>query len=144
MGLLNFIFAKLFVEYQRKNDSPKFSITLYISFVYFVILFSLYLPLSVMIEKKVVGERFHYDKTFLMTGVFLAFALVTILVYKAYIKDKLIYRLTEKYEARKIGRPLLYTLIVLVPLTIFLLGPTLTVLVTGGTILNIDFKGLLN
>jgi hypothetical protein len=144
MGPLNFLFAKLFVEYQRKKDSPKYNITLYISFVYFLILFSLFLPLSVIINKKFFDGGLDYNKTFIMTVVFLTFGLLTFLTHRIYIKSKLIYRLTKKYQTRKIGRPLLYSLIVILPLTIFLLGPTITTLLTGGTILGIKFNGLLN
>jgi uncharacterized membrane protein YidH (DUF202 family) len=143
MGPLNILFAKLFTEYERKNDLPKFNITLYISFVYLLILFSLYLPLSVTINKKLFEGGLHYNKTFVMVGVFLTFGLVLYLTYTKYIKNKLIYRLTEKYQRKRISRPLLYILIVAVPLTLFLLSGTLTVLLTGGTILNSEFKGLL-
>jgi hypothetical protein len=144
MGFLNFLFARLFIEYQRKNQSPEFNITLYISVVYLFILFSLSLPISVIINKKLFDGELHYNKAFINTGVFLAFGLVTFLTYVKYIKEKLIYRLATKYQSKKISRLVLYFLIVIIPLTFFLLGGTITVLVTGGTMLNTEFKGLLN
>ncbi len=144
MGLLNFLFAKLFTEHQKKNDSPEFSITLYISIVYLFILFSLYLPLSVTINKKLFENELHYDKAYVITGIFLTFGILTFLTYMKYIKDKLIYRLTKKYQTKKISRLLLYVLIAIIPLTFLLVGATITVLLTGGTILNMEFEGVLN
>jgi len=144
MKPLDFLFAKLFVEYQKKKDPAEFSITLYISIVYFFILFSLYLPLSVTINKVFFDNGLKYNKTYLLIAVFSTLALLAIFTYKKYIKDKFIYSLTKKYQAKKINKALLYTLIALIPVFLLLLGGTMTVLLSGGRILSHEFEGLIH
>jgi hypothetical protein len=144
MKPLNFLFAKLFVEYQKKKDPAEFSITLYISIVYLLILFSLWLPLSVTVNKVFFDNGLKYNKTYLLIAVFSTFALIAVFTYKKYIKDKFIYNLTKQYQVKRINRALLYTLIALIPLFLLLLGGTLTVLISGGRILSHEFEGLIH
>jgi hypothetical protein len=132
MRPLDFLFAKFFIEYQKKNDSAEFYITLYISIVYLFILFSLYLPLSITINKVFFEDELKYNKTYLLIVVFSTFALITIFTYKKYIKDKFIYTLTKKYQAKSINKMLLYTLIALIPVFLLLLGGIITILLSGG------------
>ena len=140
----DFFFAKLFDEYQRKRDQPRLSITLYISIVYFLLLFCLYLPLSVMINKMFFNNELEYNRTLTMIISFSTLGVMTFLTYKKYIKDEHIYYLTKKYKSDKINKFLLYSLTVLIPVTLLILGATLTVLLNGGRILNNEFEGLIN
>ncbi len=144
MRPLDFLFAKLFDEYRRKRDLPKLSITLYISIVYFFLLFCLYLPISVMINKVFFNNELEYDRTPTMMMVFSTLGLITFLTYKKYIKNEHIFYLSKKYKSDRISKFLLYTLVALIPVTLLLLGGTLTVLLTGGRILNNEFEGLIN
>lgn len=63
---MNLIFAKLYEEYIRKNDSPKFSITLYISIVYFFLLFVLLLPIKTFVDKQIFDDQINYEKSTIM------------------------------------------------------------------------------
>jgi len=144
MRPLDFLFARLFIEYRKKKDPAEFSITLYISTVYLFVLFSLYLPLSVTINKVFFDDGLSYNRTYLLIAVFSAFVLIAIFTYKKYIRDKFIYTLTKRYQGQRINKMLLYTLVVLIPVFLLLLGGTMTVLLSGGTIMNHEFEGLIH
>ena len=140
---MNFFFAKLFEEYQRKNDSANFNITLYISLFYFFLLFALYLPVSESVNKIYFKNEFTYNKTILAICVFSVLITITYSVYVKYIKRGFILSLTKTYRGKSINRNLLYSLTALFPLFFLLLGATATVLIKGGTILNYHFKGMI-
>jgi hypothetical protein len=139
---MHFFFAKLFEEYQRKNDSANFNITLYISLFYLLLLFAIYLPISEVLDKIYWDSVLTYNKSILTAVIFAILAAVVYCVYYRYIKKGLIITLTKKYINRKINRGLLYALVVLFPLLFLIIGVTATVLLKGGTILDHHFKGL--
>lgn len=140
---MNFFFAKLFEEYQKKNDSANFNITLYISLFYFFLLFALYLPISEGLNKIYFKNKFTYNKTILAVWVFGVLITIVSSVYVKYIKRGFILRLIKRYQGQGINRNLLYLLTAFFPLIFLLLGATTTVLIKGGTILNYHFKGVI-
>jgi H+/gluconate symporter-like permease len=139
---MNFFFAKLFEVYKRKKDSPELTITLYISLIYFFILFVLYLPASEIVNKLLFKNEFEYDKNTLIFCVFAVLSTVTFLTYNKFIKRKYIYKLAERYKTREFPKFLLYTLTALLPVFLLLLGATLTVLLKGGSIGQHKCEGL--
>jgi SNF family Na+-dependent transporter len=140
---MNFVFAKLFEEYRRKNDSPKYSITLYISVVYFLLSFAILLPIKTFVDKKIFNDQIEYQKSSIMIVVFGLFALILLFVYRIYIKNERIFRLVERYKGMKINKALLYFVIVLTPVILLLLAGTITVYMNGGKILGNEINGLL-
>lgn len=140
---MNFFFAKLFEEYQRKNDSANFSITIYISLFYFFLLFALFLPISESLNKIYFNDNLVYNKPILTICVFSVLVIISYSVYVRYIKKGLIFSLAKVYADKNINRSLLYLLTVLFPVFFLLLGATITVLTKGGTILNYHFKGII-
>ncbi|RKD86557.1 hypothetical protein [Mangrovibacterium diazotrophicum] len=140
---MNIIFAKLFEEYRRKNDLPKFSITLYISAVYFFLSFAILLPIKTFIDKKVFKGQIEYEKSTIMIVVFGLMALILFFVYQIFIKNERIFKLEERYKRVKMNKALLYLIVVLTPLTLLLLAGLITVFLNGGKILENEINGLL-
>lgn len=140
---MNLIFAKLYEEYLRKNDPAKFNITMYISIVYFFLMFALLLPIKTFIDKQIFDNQIDYEKSTIMIGVFGLLTIITCLVYYKYIKKKYIETLTKKYKSRKINKALLYLIVVGTPLTLLILAGTITVYLNGGEILGHKIEGLL-
>ena len=140
---MNFFFAKLFEEYERKHDSPSVSIVCYISVFYFFHLFALLLPISETINKIYFNDHPGYNKSVLAICVFTVSAIILFIVHTVYIRNSLIFSLKEKYADKKINRTLLYLLVVAFPLAFMLLGAFTTVFLKGGTILNHSFKGII-
>ncbi|WP_439478826.1 hypothetical protein [Chryseobacterium aquaticum] len=140
---MNLIFAKLYEEYVRKNDPAKFNITLYISIVYFFLIFALLLPVKTFIDNKIFDDQTDYEKSTILTVVFGLLTLITSLVYYIYIKKNYIERLTKRYKTKKINKTILYIIVALTPVTLLLLGATTTVYLNGGEILGHKIQGLL-
>jgi hypothetical protein len=139
---MNFIFAKLFEQYQKKNESPVFSITLYISIVYFFLLSTFLLPISEVLKLKYFGEEVK-NKGTLMFIIFSALAFITYLVYYKYIKKKTIYKLINKYREKKINKFMLYTIVMFMPVFFLFIGATITILLKGGKIVNWQIEGII-
>jgi len=137
---MNLIFAKLFEEYLRKENSPNRRITMYISIVYFFLTFAILLPLKTYIDKKVFHNNLSYNKTTVIIFVFGLFSIITFIVHKCYIKSKFIYNLVDKYKERKLNKIVLYIIVTLIPVA--LLSGLLTVLINGGIILGHRVAGL--
>lgn len=140
---MNLIFAKLFEEYRRKNDLPKYSITIYISVVYFFLSFVILLPIKIFIDKKLLDGQIEYEKSTIMILVFGLMAFILSSVYLVYIKYERIFRLLERYEGVKLNKALLYLIVVLTPLTLLLLAGTITVYLNGGELLGNELTGIL-
>jgi SNF family Na+-dependent transporter len=140
---MNFIFAKLFEEYRRKNDSPRYSISLYISVVYFFLSFTILLPIKTFIDKKIFNDQIEYEKSSIMIVVSGLMAIILLFVYRIYIKNERILRLVERYKEIKINKVLLYFIIVLIPVILLLLAGIITVYLNGGKILGNEINGLL-
>jgi|SRR5690554_736886 len=141
---MNLIFAKLYEEYIRKNDPAKFNITMYISIVYFFLLFTLLLPIKTFVDKQIFDDKIHYEKSSMMIVVFGLLTIITCLVYYKFIRKKYIEILTKRYKARKINRALLYLIVAGTPLTLLIIAGTITVYLNGGEILGHRIEGLLN
>ena len=139
---MNLIFAKLFEEYLRREDSPNRRITMYISIVYFFLTFAILLPLKTYIDKKIFHNNLSYNKTTVIIFVFGLFSIITFIVYKWYIKSKFIYNLADKYKDRKLNKIVLYIIVTLIPVALLLLSGLLTVLINGGSILGHRVAGL--
>jgi len=140
---MSLFFAKLFEQYQRKNDSAVSSITLYISMIYFFLLFDISLPLSEIIDKVYFNNNLSYNQFTLALIVFSAMGAIVYGVNQVYIKKKLIFKLVEKYKDRNINKFLLNTLTALLPVILLLVGATITVLLKGGTMFDHEFDGIL-
>ena len=139
---MNLIFAKLFEEYLKKENSPNRRITMYISIVYFFLTFVILLPLKTYIDKKVFLNNLSYYKTTVIIFVFGLFSIITFIVHKWYIKSKFIYNLVDKYKERKLNKIVLYIIVTLIPVALLLLPGLLTVLINGGSILGHRVAGL--
>jgi uncharacterized membrane protein YbhN (UPF0104 family) len=140
---MRFIFAKLFEEYVRRKDFPKYSITMYISVVYFLLSFAILLPIKTFIDKKIFDNQLEYESSTIMIPLIVIMALIIIAVYYIYIKNKRIYKLADRYKARKINKGILYIILVLTPVMLLLLAGTVTVYLNGGNILGNEINGLL-
>lgn len=140
---MNLIFAKLYEEYLRKDEPAKFKITLYISVVYFFLIFALVLPLKVYVEKKVYVDPIQYEKSTIMTTVFGILALITCFVYYIYIKNKFIETLTKRYKKINLNKTLLYLIVIVTPVGLLLIGGFITVYLNGGKILGNRIHGIL-
>lgn len=142
---MNFIFAKLFEQYKRKkNESPVFSITLYISIVYFFLLLAFLLPISEVLKSLYFQGNVNYQKGIVMFIIFSMFPIMTYFVHKKYIKNGAINKLTIKYQSQKIDKFTLYLFVILIPVFFLILGGIITVFLKGGTILNWQIEGFLN
>ena len=140
---MNFIFAKLFEEYIRKNDPAEFKIAAYITVFYFMLLFILILPIKTYVDKKIFENEIHYEKTSVTYFIFGLLILIFFLVYNFYIKKKYIYNIVKKNKNRKINKIALYLLIMSIPSSFLLLGGIITVYLCGGEVLGQQIKGLL-
>jgi len=140
---MNFIFAKLFEEYIRKNDSPKHRITAYISLVYFFLLFIILLPVKIFIDKRIFDNQLEYNRSTIMIIVFGLLSIIILTVYSIYIKNERIFRLVDKYKSKKINKGILYLIIILTPVMLLLLAGLATVYLNGGKILGNEINGLL-
>ncbi len=139
---MHLFFAKLFEQYQQKNDSAVFNITLYISMIYFFVLFDLFLPVSEIIDKVYFNNDLSYNQFILAIAVFSIMGGLIYGVYQVYINKNLIVKLVEKYKDRTINKLVLNTLTALLPILLLLTGATLTVLLKGGTMFGHKFDGI--
>ncbi len=139
---MNLIFAKLYEEYIRKNDSAKFNITLYISIVYFFLIFTLILPIKTYIDKKIYADQIHYEKLTIKIIVFSILTMIICLVYYVYIKKKYIETLTKRYKQNKINKTLLYLIVIIVPVALLIIAGFTTVYLNGGEILGNRIHGI--
>ncbi len=140
---MNLIFAKLFEEYIRKKDPAEFSITMYISIFYFFLSLVILLPIKTFVDKKILHDQVNYEKSFIYLIVFVLLSAITLVVYFLYIRNKHIYKLTEKYKSRKFNKTLLYIIIALMPISLLLLATTFTVLLNGGEIFGNKIEGFI-
>lgn len=143
---MHFIFAKIF-ERNLKHERMEGAISRtvgYISMFYFVLIFSVFLPISVAIEKSIFSSKpeNHHIFSFIFVGFIFLFTWLIIKFY--YQRSGILLRLREKHESKKINGFLLSLLAFLALMTLFFLGPTLTVLLNGGSILKWEFIGILN
>lgn len=140
---MNLIFAKLYEEYIRKNDPAKFNITLYISIVYFFLIFAIVLPFKTFIDKKIYDDQFHYEKSTIMTVVFVLLTVIICLVHYIYIKKRHIETLTRRHKENKINKTLLYLIVIVTPLALLILAGITTVYLNGGEVLGNRIHGIL-
>lgn len=140
---MNLIFAKLYEEYLRKNDPAKFNITLYISIVYFLLIFALVLSMKTYIDKKLYSDQINYEKSTIMTVIFGLFALIICLVYYIYIRNKFIETLVKRYKKTKLNKMLLYLIVIVTPVGLLLIGSFTVVYLNGGEILGNRIHGIL-
>lgn len=140
---MNLIFAKLYEEYIRKNDLPKFSITLYISIVYFFLTFAVALPIKTLIDNQIFDNQIHYQKSTIMIVVFGLLLIITYLVYYKYIMKNYIQVLLNKYKTKKINKVLLYLIVVGTPAMLLIIAGTITVFLNGGEIIGHPIEGLI-
>ena len=140
---MNLIFAKLYEEYLRKNDPAKFNITLYISIVYFLLIFALVLSIKTYIDKKLYSDQINYEKSTIMTVIFGLFALIICLVYYIYIRNKFIETLVKRYKKTKLNKMLLYIIVIVTPVGLLLIGSFTVVYLNGGEILGNRIHGIL-
>lgn len=142
---MNFIFAKLFEQYKKKkNESAAFNITLYISIVYFFLLFAILLPIGEFLKTLFFKGNMKYDKGVFIIFSFIVLSFITYLVFYKYIKKKKINKLVIKYQGQKINKFMLYLLVMLMPAFFLVLGGTITVVLKGGKILNWQIEGIVN
>ncbi|MGE0569003.1 MAG: hypothetical protein AB7O73_13775 [Bacteroidia bacterium] len=140
---MNFIFAKLYEEYKRKNDPAKFNITLYITIVYFFLTFAFVIPIKSILGKDLFYNEIEYGKSIIITVVFLVFGAIVCLVYYFYIRKNYIEILTKKFKDKKINKTILYIIVPLLPLSIFLIAGATAVYINGGEILGHKIHGIL-
>ena len=140
---MNFIFAKLFKEYSRKESAPEYKIVAYISIFYFFLLFNLLLPLNSFIDKNVLTNEIDYKKDTITIIVFVLLGIILFIVYYVYITKKYIYKLVVKYNKTRINIVLLYIIVALTPALMLLTASITTVYINGGEILGKEIKGLL-
>lgn len=139
---MNFLFAKLFDEYQRKGDSPIFSITMYISTIYFFVLFCIYLSVSEVLNKIYFANSINYNKIAMSVTVILVMVSITAAVYAIYIKNRLIFRLSEKYKTKILNKIILYGFVIFLPILLLFVATTSTVLLKGGIMFGLNIKGV--
>lgn len=131
---MNFLFAKLFQEFVKKQRlDAAFQITGYIGLVYFLIGFDLYLIVTTLFGLILpTGISLFWLLVFSMTG-----------AHFGYVRNEKIVALESRFQSSKINKLLLYLIAVLLPVVLFMTGPTLLILLKGGSILNYHITGLL-
>jgi len=139
---MNFIFAKLYEEYKRKNYSPKYNITLYISIIYFFLSFAILLPIKTFIDKKLFNGQIEYEKSTVIIVISGLLALILLFVHQIYIKNERIFRLVQRYKGMKINKVILNFIIILTPVILVLLGGAMTVYLNGGKLFGNEINGL--
>lgn len=142
--IMNFIFAKLFEEYLRKNDSPTRRITIYISIFYFFLTFAIILPINTFIDKKIFNNQLHYENKIILVALFVILTTITFIVHYVFIRNNYIYSLIAKYKSIRINTTILYLIIVLTPVVLLLFAGLITVLFNGGEILGNKIEGFLH
>lgn len=142
--IMNFIFAKLFEEYLRKNDSPTRRITIYISIFYFFLTFAIILPIKTFIDKKIFNNQLHYENKIILVALFVILTTITFIVHYVFIRNNYIYSLIAKYKNIRINTTILYLIIVLTPVVLLLFAGLITVLFNGGEILGNKIEGFLH
>ncbi|WP_312422397.1 hypothetical protein [Epilithonimonas sp.] len=140
---MNLIFAKLFEKYLSKNHPAEFTITLLISFFYFVIFCFFFIPINEYISKKYFDNERFLQKGQLIFLISAVYIIILTFVYIKYIRKKFIYELKNKFKDRKISNIFLNTFLILFFPTVLILSGILTVILVGGKILGLQFNGLL-
>ena len=142
---MHFIFAKLFERTLKKDRRNAIPSTLgYISIFYFILLFSIFLPVSVAIEKKMYTTKPEHHELFSIISVISLMILTWSIVQLYYKRNDKLHNLAKKHKQKKLTVFFLSLLAFLVLILLFLLGPTITVLLNGGTMFIYEIKGLLN
>jgi hypothetical protein len=142
---MNLLLVKLYEEYKRKGDpNPEMKLTAYLTLVYIFLFFCIFLPTSEVVSDLYFGGNLKINSNVLLFFLLSTGFIVYKLTYKRlFIKGK-IRQLSKLYSKTRIPRVLLYLIVVMLPISLMLLGATLTVLITGGQMFGYAYKGWIN
>ena len=134
--------AKYYERQLADNDEhPVLRTIVYAGSVLIALWFSISLPLFILTER--LGLIDPSSRTIEFVIFIAVIILIPLFLYYYLIRKKHLERIVNKYGDSKIGGLALTTLLFLVPFLLFFVGPTITVLLFGGTILDHSFTGLL-
>ena len=142
--MIKYLTAKFYEKMERTNDSNPINRTIsYLTIVYFSLEFSILLPLFILIERIFKKYNNHFD-----TNIEIVIYIVVALLTPFWLHYKLIYKneletIVNKHKSYRPNRFLNNLLFVFAPLFIFCIGPTVTVIMFGGTILQTEYSGIL-
>jgi hypothetical protein len=140
--MLNLLIAKFYLRQVEKNDEhPVLNTICYFALVLFFAYYTIAIPLTTLIER--LGLKDRENKTPEIIGWTSAAILIPAFLYYYLIRKRNIERIVNKYGDRKISNVTIGILLFLIPIVLFFLGPTITVLLFGGSMFNHDYKGLL-
>ena len=142
--MIDYLIAKFYEKMERTNDSNPINRTIsYMTIVYISLQFSILLPLFIFIERIFKKYNNHFDTNIeIVIYVVLALATPFGLYYKLVYKNKL-ETIVNKHKSYRPNKFLNNLLFIFAPLFIFCIGPTVTVLMFGGTMFQKEYSGIL-
>jgi hypothetical protein len=142
---MNLLLVKLYEEYMRKGDpNPEMKLTAYLTLVYIFLFFCIFLPTSELVSDLYFGGNLKINSSVLLLILLSTAFIVYKLTYKRLFKKGKIRQLRKKYSATKLPRVLLYLIVIMLPISLILLGATLTVFISGGEMFGYSYKGWIN
>ncbi|RYG01052.1 MAG: hypothetical protein EOO07_34685 [Chitinophagaceae bacterium] len=137
------LIGKLYQSYKRQGDpNAEMKITGYFAMVLYFATWCIILPLFEIIKVTFFGVNLKPHRVIWVISSFVLFYLFYRLVYKYLFAKKHMTSLEKRYKNYHIPTFLLYLVVVLIPVLLLLLGPTLAVLLTGGEILGNRITGV--
>ena len=140
---MTLLIVKLYQFYKRNGDpNPEMKITGYLAVVLYFATWCIVLPLTEIINKKVMDDHLKPDRAVWVIISFVIFYLYFKMVDRYLFTQKHMQTLEKKYKASQMSTFLLFTLVILLPVLLMLFGPVLAVLLTGGEILGNKITGV--
>jgi hypothetical protein len=138
------LIVRLYRSYRLKGDpNPEMKITGYLAMVLYFITWCIILPLIEVINLKFPNNNLKFDRAvWVITSLVISYFYYRV-IYKYLFTYKRMKVWEKRYKAFYIPTFLLYTVVILLPVLLMLLGPTLAVLLTGGEILGNKVTGVL-
>jgi hypothetical protein len=141
---MNLLIVKLYQSYKRKGDpNPEMKVTTYLTLVLYFVTWCIALPAIEIISLRFYDDNLKIDRTVLTVGTLLICYLYYKQAFKYLFYKNKMKTLGEKYKSTHVPTPLLYLIVILIPVFLMLLGPTLAVMLTGGEIFGNRITGLL-
>lgn len=137
-----FLIAKLYEEYKRADTwNAEERTVLYIIYLIFNLFFALLIPVWQVVEYFT-----KFESRLLSLGIILMFSIFLFtkgrrIVQKKFFKEGKMDLLSKRYRRYTINKLILYTLIVLLPLLLFFIGPVLGIFLVGGEIAGVRVEG---
>ena len=140
--MFSFLTAKVYLRMVDSNDEhPVLRTIVYLTVLNLFLSMAVFIPLQTFVKR--IGKQNIADIIFGTHTIILLGVLIPLSLYYYLVKKNKLESIVNRYGSYKINKTLLVFILFIVPLVLFLLGPTITVYLFGGSIMTHDYIGVL-